>query len=79
MVRCKCVIHQLDEITSLAVLISKGLIRWYGTDTLHLDKDTITRAAQLLSLRLFHNSSMACGQSDNVTIQADVFDRSGRS
>ena len=69
MVGCKCVIHQLNEITFLAARTSEGLIRWYDeTDTPHLDKDTITRAARPLSPRLLRNNSMACGQLDGATI-----------
>ena len=50
-------------------------------NTLHLDKNAITKAAQLLddnlmtqllSPRLFRYNSMSCGQSDKAMIQADV-------
>ena len=58
-----------------------GTITLYSnksTYTLHLDKDIIIKTAQLLSPKLLCNNSMACGQSNGATIQANIFDISQR-
>ena len=75
-----CIRHQQGTPTRWGLAISTDISYLdKNTDTLHLNNDIITRAAGLLFPRLFRNNSIACGQSNGATIQANVFDTTRRS